>query len=334
MNSPSFSIVYETENMSNVDLKHIYSSLDSLESQELSPKYASEFLLINSGHISVDTIEVICGRYNWITVRSFTGIDYYQSKMIGASLVTGEIVVFADSDCVYDRYWLKSLLSTFSQHENTNIVAGETSTPIRNLYDLAIAIHYLFPRFSNLVAPYSVKGYAMNNVAFRRDFLLKNPISYNLPLYRASCYIHGFYIKECLGYEIIKNPLAKSIHEPPSVSFHIWRYLLRGRDNLIKEKIALSLLKHQKIDSSRYLEEFEFSFLEKLWGVISSLLLERIIELERLNSVFRESYYWFLLFPLSLPIILWFEFLYRLGKAITYIHPSLLLDCYRKQVGQ
>ena len=191
MNLPSFSIVYETENLSNVDFSNVYRSLASLDAQKKSPKSANEFLLIDTGNTPENIIQELCSMYSWLKVKKMPGVGYYQSKMLGARLVTGEIVVFADSDCIYETYWLKNLLSTYLLDENINIVAGETSTPIRNLYDLAIAIHYLFPRFSGYENVYKSNGYSMNNVSFRRSFILENCILTDLPLYRANCYVHA-----------------------------------------------------------------------------------------------------------------------------------------------
>jgi glycosyltransferase involved in cell wall biosynthesis len=335
MNLPSFSIVYETENLSSVDLKNIYHSLASLNMQEVSLESANEFLLINSGNLPDNIIQELCLTYKWIKVKNLPDIGYYQSKMIGASLVTGQIVVFADSDCIYDKGWLKNILSTFLSNENINVVAGETSTPIRNLYDLAIAIHYLFPRFSNCKDIYSAKNYSMNNVSFKRSFLLENPILTDLPLYRASCYVHAYNLCNIMKYEILKNPQARSNHEPPTISFHFWRYLLRGRDNLIKENIVVCLLENPSLtDFTFVLQKFnDLSFQDKVLGIISSFLIKAVINPERLKAVLKEDPHRFWLLPLAVPIILWFEFLYRLGRAITYIHPTILMNYYMKVMG-
>jgi hypothetical protein len=39
------------------------------------------------------------------------------------------------------------MLTTSWQNSEINVVAGETSTPVRNPYELAIAMHYFFPGF-------------------------------------------------------------------------------------------------------------------------------------------------------------------------------------------
>ena len=68
MNLPSFSIVYETENLSSVDLKNIYHSLASLNMQEVSLESANEFLLINSGNLPDNIIQ------DWTFLEEFKKI--------------------------------------------------------------------------------------------------------------------------------------------------------------------------------------------------------------------------------------------------------------------
>jgi hypothetical protein len=91
---PSFSIVYETENLESVELENIYRSLSSLAAQDISPAQANEFLIIDSGDAPAEVIEQLCSMYPWITVRRVPEIGYYEAKMMGATLVTGEIIVF------------------------------------------------------------------------------------------------------------------------------------------------------------------------------------------------------------------------------------------------
>ena len=87
-------------------------------------------------------------------------------------------------------------------------------------------------------------------------------------------------------------------------------------------------------DFTFVLQKFnDLSFQDKVLGIISSFLIKAVINPERLKAVLKEDPHRFWLLPLAVPIILWFEFLYRLGRAITYIHPTILMNYYMKVMG-
>lgn len=327
---PSFSIVFETENLSSVELENIYLSLGSLEKQEISIASANEFLIIDGGYAPPEVIEQISSKYPWIAIKQIPGIGYHEAKMMGATLATGEIIVFCDSDCVYTSNWLKSILTTFTEKLDINIVAGETSTPIRNPYELAIALHYFFPRFSHQEQPYSSQGYYLNSVAFRRDFLLQNPIPVNLPLYRSNCQIHIHYLHSH-GYEILKHPQAQANHEPPTMSFISWRYLLRGRDRVLREQIKLSLTNSADLKNIAQLTGDYTTRSQKINGVIRTLWQATPFKKEQIIAVLQEDLRRIFLLPLALPIVIYFEILYTIGSIVTYFQPNLLLNLYKQK---
>jgi glycosyltransferase involved in cell wall biosynthesis len=329
---PSFSIVYETENLESVELENIYRSLSSLAAQDISPAQANEFLIIDSGDAPAEVIEQLCSMYPWITVRRVPEIGYYEAKMMGATLVTGEIIVFCDSDCVYEPNWLRNIVTTFRENSDINVVAGETSTPVRNLYELAIAIHYFFPRFSGLEHPYESQNYFLNAVAFRRNFLLQHPIPCDLPIYRGNCWLHAYSLCNLQGYTIWIHPQARAIHEPPTMSFTFWRYLLMGRDQIVRERLKLLLTNTQDTaddsKSSPHLGQTPYQRIRsragRVWWELKQLKRKQII------TVLREEPRRLILLPLAVPIILWFELLFNIGRAITYFQPDLLLKRYQE----
>ena len=328
---PNFSIVFETENLSSVELENIYRSLASLEGQDISLEQANEFLIVDGGYAPNEVIEELCSKYPWITVHRASGISYYEAKMLGASLATGEIIVYADSDCVYVPNWLRIILSTFSQNPDINVVAGETSTPVNNFYDLAIALHYFFPRFSARKHLYESKSYFLNNVAFRRDFLLRNPIPTNLPLYRGNCGVHAHTICNLKGYKIWKHPKAMATHEPPTVSFSFWRYILLGSDFVMKKTINSHMIENCDINHDYQLSlDLNFTPSEKIRGIASAILRARPFKPKRINAVLQEEPLRLVLFPMAVPIMLWFELLCTIGRVRAYLKPDWSLKRYRK----
>ncbi|MFP4298457.1 MAG: glycosyltransferase family 2 protein [Spirulinaceae cyanobacterium] len=226
---PSFSLIVETENLLNADIEGLSHSLASLVQQTLSPEKANEVLLLDSGNAPPELLFQLCDRYPWIKVYPVPeSAGYYQAKMIGAKAATGEIVVYCDSDCIYEPSWLENLLRPFAQNPEIPIVAGETMTGGVGIYGTAMVMAYIFPPFSGETNLAPDTQYFLNNVAFRRDFLLRHPIPTQLPLYRGNCAIHAAHLK---ANSIWRQPEAKATHAPPSsLSHFFWRFLLIGHD--------------------------------------------------------------------------------------------------------
>ncbi|MBW4644897.1 MAG: glycosyltransferase [Goleter apudmare HA4340-LM2] len=325
----SFSIIFETENLASVELENIYKSLASIANQDISPEQANEFLIIDSGYAPQEVINEICAKYPWITVQKVPGLSYYEAKMLGAKLATGDIIVYCDSDCVYVSNWLRNILTTFLQSADINVVAGETSTPVRNAYELAIAIHYFFPRFSYQEQPYKSDYYFLNAVAFRRDFLMQYPIPTNLPLYRGNCDIHGYSFHFLQGKQIWKHPQAQATHEPPTLSFCVWRYLLMGRDRVLKERIKYLLVKNiEGTDDAQLSTELNWTIPQKIRGIISIIKGIKPFNKERIQIILQEDKSRYFTLPLALPIVLYFELIFAIGSIITYLERDLLLRLY------
>src|SRR5687768_5573728 len=106
---PSFSIVIETANLRTADPARLLASLDSIASQVPSPATAREIVVLDSDDAPVALLETIRARYPWIsTERIPAGTDYGDQKSLAASFASGEVLVFADSDCLYEPGWLAS----------------------------------------------------------------------------------------------------------------------------------------------------------------------------------------------------------------------------------
>jgi glycosyltransferase involved in cell wall biosynthesis len=332
---PSFSVVYETENLASVELENIYHSLASLAAQDISPEQANEILIIDSGHAPPKAIEQLCSMYPWITVRQVPGIGYHEAKMMGATLTTGEILLMCDSDCVYESGWLRNMLTPFAQNPDIDIVGGETSTPVRNPYELAIAINFFFPRFSRQKELYESNDYYLNNVAFRRDFLLQHPLPCNLPLYRGNCHLHGYYLQKLQGVKIWRHPQARATHEPPQISLtFFWRYLLYGHDQVVKKRLKLLLKEDQDLSGySKLSVDLNQTSFQKICSIASEFVwtFNPRRRKRRIMSVLREDPSRLISFPISFLIILWFDLLYLIGSTITYcLESDLLLDLYNQ----
>jgi glycosyltransferase involved in cell wall biosynthesis len=309
---PSFSIVLETENLVNADLNGLIKSLESLAKQELSPSLANEVWLIESGDTPPDLLEKLCQEYSWIKVcKVSNSTGYYQAKMEGARQSTGEIVVYFDSDCIYESHWLKTILMTFNQDENINIVAGETMTRGLGIYGTAMVIAYIFPPYSGEETISQSSHYFLNNVAFRREFLINHPIPLDLPLYRGNCAIHAHQIQD-LGATIWKQPLAKATHAPPSSFEHFfWRFLLIGHDYYWQTK----LLPNQPDSLGGINRKFQI-FVQRV---------KNMLEYEPRHLIY---------FPFALIVALGSSLLVAIGYLITSFKSDYLLKTYHQILGE
>jgi glycosyltransferase involved in cell wall biosynthesis len=234
---PSFSIILETENLETSDIQGLVHAIAALADQTPSPDHANEVLLIDSGDTPIELLKQLQQTYPWLQIKHAPeGTEYYDSKMLGAQWATGEIIVYYDSDCIYDRHWLESLLISFENPE-IQVVSGETTTNGVGIYGTAMALCYIFPQYSGRTNLFSVTQYFLNNVAFRRSFLLENPIPVGLPLYRGNCVIHARQLIEA-GHIIWRQPQARSLHAPPNGLRHfVWRFLLIGHDLYWQKKL-------------------------------------------------------------------------------------------------
>lgn len=314
---PSFSIIIETENLSTAEIDGLFRCLKTLAEQDISPTLANEVLIVESGDVPAELIARIQSNYPWIQFRKIeSDIGYYEAKMKGVALTTGEVIVLCDSDCTYEPIWLRNLLSPFANNPEIEVVAGETTTPAYGAYGIAIALTYIFPRFSRTEALAPASSYFCNNVAFRRSFLMQHPIPSELPIYRGNCTLHARNLS-AQGYTIWRQPLSRATHAAPNGLVHFfWRFLLLGYDALAVERVNNS-------------PEIKRQTVKPLQDLISCLSIDfnKFKELaKRFYTVFAEDIRRLLYLPLALPIALAALVLYFTGLVIAYFRPNYFVD--------
>jgi glycosyltransferase involved in cell wall biosynthesis len=310
----SFSIVLETENLANADFNGLVKSIESLARQDLPPTCANEVLLIESGDTPVELLDRLCQQYPWVKVHDAPpGTGYYASKMLGATLATGEIIVYYDSDCIYEPTWLRAMLTSFSHASAPQIIAGETTTRGVGPYETAMALTYIFPQYSGQKSLIPSSQYFLNNVAFRRSFLLANPIPTDLPLYRGNCVIHAQELCE-QGHTIWQQPQARAAHASPNgVSHFFWRFLLIGYDYYWQKRI-LKARGFQKVEDP----------------AISGIKGKMQIFGDRISKLFKNDPRHAIFFPLAIPIMIVSAIVVYIGYSITARNPEYLLKTYNR----
>lgn len=322
---PSFSIVLETENLTNADCGGLLQSLVSLAKQDLSPTHANEVWLMDSGDAPPELLDRLCKQYPWLRVRQIPPeTDYYKAKMLAAELSTGEIVVYFDSDCIYEPNWLSNLLTSFTQDNAIQIVAGETTTRRVGIYGTAMALTYIFPQYSGQKTLIEGTQYFLNNVAFRRTFLLDHPIPTQLPLYRGNCAIHAHRLRQ-EGYTIWRQPQARATHAPPAGFSHFfWRFLLIGHDYNVLERLLAS---DRDLSAPTAAQTESSAEMSKLRGKLQ-------IFSERIGKIVADNPARLIDLPLAVPIALTSVTLIFLGYIITSFKPDYLLNIYEEIGGE
>jgi len=314
---PSFSIVLETENLA-TDLVDMSRYLDSLARQDLSATLAEEVLLIESGDIPPDVLEQLNVDYPWVSIHQVApDTGYYEAKMEGARLATGEVVVFCDSDCKYEPGWLRSLLLPFCRGHDVDIVAGETSMTVTGPYSLAMLLTRSFPPFSHRTEPFETNGYAANNVAFRRNTLTRCPIRGELPIYRGNCTVHAAELRR-MGHKIWKQPQARTIHPSPPKGLlgFFWRWLLSGHDMLLRYRLIGDMPSRPlRVKACRY----------DLTAVLRILYDGSLKPLRRLPAALREDHRRAVFLPIAAVVILASTFLFLSGLIVSWFNPNFLL---------
>jgi glycosyltransferase involved in cell wall biosynthesis len=314
---PSFSIVLETENLATADIQGLIKSIDCLAAQKPSPKLANEVLIMDSGDIPESIKVSLQAQYIWITFCPVPAdTNYYQAKMLGAEKATGDILLYYDSDCIYEPQWLDAMLETFVTNPAFNIVAGETRTRGMGPYGTAMALAYIFPQYSEEPDLKRCTQYYLNNVAFRRAFLLAHPMPTDLPLYRGNCALHAKQLTNA-GIELWRQPLARATHAPPNGLRHFyWRFLLIGHDLYWQRRLAKEMKLNRISGQGQELRD------PSQTGLGNKLL---VLD-DRFGKLIRDEPLHLAWLPLALPVILVAVGLILAGYQITVRRPYRLLD--------
>ena len=236
---PSFSIIVETENLSQADLSRLAESLQSVANQDLPIGYALDVVVQDSGFVPAEDLAMLQQRFPWISFHRISKeTGHYEAKMELIDAVNGEVIVYSDCDCIYEPSWLRHLLLPFSQYEDTRLVGGETQMPASSPFGLAMLLTHVFSPYSWRAGLYASDSYYANNVAFRREFLRDHRIPSQLPIYRGNCVIHARALAAC-DVTIWRQPQSRAVHALPETFGHFFsRFLRMGEDALQVSRLS------------------------------------------------------------------------------------------------
>lgn len=188
-------------------------------------------MLTHAGEVPREVLERLSANYPWLRLHDMPGAEYADMKAEAQEVTTGEIVVWADSDCRYNPDWLRSLITPFAERPDIGIVRGETTVEIVGPYSLANALSFNFPRFSGEAELTGSPHYHANNVAFRREVLEQVPLPRTGSLARAHFYVHSRRLARA-GHTIWRQPNARALHAPTDPRYLLRRFAVLGRDGV------------------------------------------------------------------------------------------------------
>jgi len=160
---------------------------------------------------------------------------YYDLKNLGARDSTCEVIVFIDSDVIPEPEWLEQLLAPF-EDTSTQVSCGRAYIEPNNLYNKAFALFWFFPIRPKAAEMAGSSSWAntdhffANNIAFRRDTVLRHPFVAGTVTSRGACLDLAKDLK-LAKIPIVLNKQALVAHPPPLPGKHfILRALAQGRD--------------------------------------------------------------------------------------------------------
>ncbi len=228
----TFSIVLETENLGMAGLADLKASLDSLKMQDLSIDNVNEILILVGSHVSQNVQNKLKDEYPWLKIHiEKEELDYAKSKVRGAEIATGNIVIFADSDMRYQKTWLKNMIKAFVTNPEADIISGDTRLETNSIYSMSLNLTWMVQLLPNdMKCPTETSFFPLNNFAIRKRVMLETPVPYTLPLYRNKIPIWEKMLIQ-KGCRILKAPGTRGYHAPPG-GFVDWLYrmLIYGSD--------------------------------------------------------------------------------------------------------
>jgi hypothetical protein len=162
------------------------------------------------------------------------GLEYYPLKNHGASLASGDLLLFVDSDVLPDPGWLAHLLGSFGRPE-IQVVSGQTYVGPHDVVSRAFALGWTYELRDDSEAFVTGRKFYGNNVAFRAQAFPKEGFPALGPRTRgASSLVRARLAQE--GIDIWQNRRAAVDNPPPADLHHlVIRALAHGRDQYMKD---------------------------------------------------------------------------------------------------
>jgi hypothetical protein len=238
---PTPSLVLEWETVEEGGIERAIRGLRAINEQitELRHEFSStpEVIVCFERHVTTEDelrsiFDRAAGPDGWTanlhTIPVPDGTHYYEKKNIGARSSVNEVIVFIDTDLVADPGWLRNLLTAFNSW-TVSVMLGATHLDHVSLYEMAMALCWIFPPATHGRGIQPLRRYSSNNLAFRRALFLRFPFP-TLPTYRGQCGELGQTLLN-VGITVQEHTDARATHPPPPGVFgFIHRAWAAGKD--------------------------------------------------------------------------------------------------------
>lgn len=231
----TFSIVIETENLGMAGLDDLRATIACLKNQTYSIERANEIIAVIGATVSDETIALIRQEYPWLKIHTERRpLEYVESKVSGARQATGDIIVFVDSDAVYEPEWLEQMLYGFVAAPGAAVISSETRIRIHSVYTAAIQLIWMINAIKIAPHPTPTTQFHLNNFAARKKAVLGSHFFRGLPIYRANN-VEWKKQMQFHGYSVMRVPGNLSHHAPPANFWDFWwRFMVMGSDAVAK----------------------------------------------------------------------------------------------------
>ena len=223
----SVSVVVETvtarEDSTGSLANDLQATLDGLARQSVAP---DEILIVIDGNVDAATADALRRRYPQAQLVSADAQNYFAAKNAGAAAATGDVVALLDSDCVPAPDWLEMLLTRFEP--GVDGVAGYTRYSGGSFFARTLSV----PDFAHVIEQETgaASGMNLNNVAFRRDVLLRHPLDARIRR-NGGCYFL-FNQLRAAGGRVVYEPRARTSHGFSGTLVLLKKHFDRGYDGV------------------------------------------------------------------------------------------------------
>lgn len=196
-----------------------------------------ELLIVSSEAVGIATEDDVRRRLSRsfdVSIHVAEGLEYYPLKNQGANLVSGDILLFIDSDVLPDDGWLTHLLGTFARAD-VHVVCGQVYVAPIDVWSTAFALGWTYDLRASPDGLIKPQKFYANNIAFRASVFRRTTFR---PLGLRSRGASSLLRRDLdrLGMSVWENRRAAVDHPAPASLRHLLvRALAHGRDHYLKD---------------------------------------------------------------------------------------------------
>lgn len=198
-------------------------TLEALTKQTVAP---DEVIIVLDDNVEQHAADEVRRRYPYAKFAASKQSNYFAAKNAGAAIAAGDIVALLDGDCQPAPDWLELILARLTP--GVDGVAGHTRYVGRSLFARTLSVPdfaFVFEQDGG-----TSTGMNLNNVAFRRDVLLRHPLDARIRR-NGGCYFL-FNQLRAAGGRVVYEPRARTVHGYAGALTLLKKHFDRGYDGV------------------------------------------------------------------------------------------------------